>query len=96
MALEPFREYWRNVHGPIASNISVIQRYEQNHLIPSAYESEAAPPYDGLAVTWFGSTADMKKGTTTPEYAVTRADESNFLPDGHLPIIITREYLITG
>lgn len=36
----------------------------------------------------------MKRGTTTPEYADTRADEPNFLPDGHLPIIITRELLI--
>ncbi len=96
MALAPFCEYWRNVHGPIASRISVIQRYEQNHLKPSVYESEAAPPYDGLAITWFASTADMKKGTTTPEYAVTRADEPHFLPDGHLPIIITREHVIVG
>jgi len=96
MALEPFREYWRNVHGPIASRISVVRRYEQNHLQPGAYEAEAAPPYDGLAITWFASTADMKKGTTTPEYALTRADESHFLPDGHLPIIITREHLVVG
>lgn len=96
MALEPFREYWRNVHGPIASRICVIQRYEQNHLQPSAYEAEAAPPYDGLAITWFAGTADMKKGTTTPEYATTRADEPHFLADGHLPIIITREHWVVG
>jgi len=94
MALEPFREHWLKVHGPIASRISVIRRYEQNHLQPSAYEAEAAPPYDGLAITWFASTADMKKGAATPEYAATRADEPRFLPDGHLPIIITREQLV--
>jgi uncharacterized protein (TIGR02118 family) len=96
MALEPFREYWRNVHGPIASRISAVQRYEQNHLNPDVYDAEAAPPYDGLAITWFASTADMKKATTTPEYAATRADEPHFLPDGHLPIIITREHLVVG
>jgi hypothetical protein len=33
----------------------------------------------------------MREGALSPEYAVTRADEPNFLPDGHLPIIITRE-----
>ena len=38
--------------------------------------------------------ADMKRGTTTPEYASTRADERNFLPDGHLPIIIAREHRV--
>ena len=96
MALEPFREYWRNVHGPIAARISVIQRYEQNHLKPSVYAAGAAPPYDGLAITWFASTAAMKQGTATPEYAATRADEPNFIPDGHLPILITREHVVVG
>ena len=91
MALEPFRKYWREAHGPLASRISVIQRYEQNHLSMDVYAKDPDPPYDGLAITWFNSTADMRQGATTPEYAATRADEPNFLPDGHLPIIITRE-----
>ena len=94
MALEAFRAYWRGVHGPLAATIPVLARYEQNHLAPSAYDNNDAPPYDGLAVTWFASTADMKRGTTTPEYAATRADEPHFLPDGHLPIIITREHVV--
>lgn len=29
MPLEAFRAYWRNVHGPIASRIPVLCRYEQ-------------------------------------------------------------------
>ena len=94
MALEPFRAYWRNVHGPLAATIPVLHRYEQNHLALSEYEKSAAPAYDGLAITWFASTADMKRGTTAPEYAATRADEPNFLPDGHLPIIVTREHVV--
>lgn len=94
MALEPFRSYWHNVHGPLAAKIPVIRRYEQNHLALSEYQKSHPPPYDGLAITWFASTADMRKGATTPEYAATRADESHFLPDGHLPIIITREHVV--
>jgi uncharacterized protein (TIGR02118 family) len=93
MALAPFRAYWRNVHGSIAAEISAIHRYEQNHLKQSAYVDHD-PPYDGLAITWFAATADMKRATTTPEYQRTRADEPNFLPDGHLPIIIAREWVI--
>lgn len=96
MALEPFRKYWRETHGPLASTIPVLQRYEQNHLRASVYETDPDPPYDGLAITWFRSTADMRLGATTPEYAATRADEPNFLPDGHLPIIIAREHVIVG
>ena len=94
MALDAFRAYWRNVHGPLAATIPVMHRYEQNHLALSEYQKGAAPAYDGLAITWFASTADMKRGTTTSEYAATRADEPNFLPDGHLPIIISREHRV--
>ncbi len=93
MALQAFRSYWRNIHGPLAAKIPVIRRYEQNHLALSEYQN-GPPPYDGLAITWFASTADMRSGTTTPEYTATRADESHFLPDGHLPIIITREHVV--
>lgn len=93
MALEPFRRYWRETHGPLAARIPSIVRYEQNHLAMRAYGGEP-PPFDGLAITWFHSTADMRAGAGAPEYAATRADEANFLPDGHLPIIITREHTI--
>ncbi|KZD05837.1 EthD domain-containing protein [Oceanibaculum pacificum] len=89
-----FRRYWREVHGPIAARIPVLHRYEQNHLALTEYDRPSPPPYDGLAITWFASTADMKAGTRTEEYRLTRADEPHFLPDGHLPIIITREYEI--
>jgi uncharacterized protein (TIGR02118 family) len=73
----------------------VLRRYEQNHLKASAYAADPNPSYDGLAITWFDSTADMRRGTATPEYASTRADEPNFLA-GHLPIIITREHVIVS
>jgi uncharacterized protein (TIGR02118 family) len=94
MELEEFRAYWRNVHGPLAATIPVMHRYEQNHLALGEYAKSEPPAYDGLAITWFASTADMKRGTTTPQYAATRADEPNFLPDGHLPIIVAREHVI--
>jgi len=94
MELTAFQRYWREIHGPIASRIPMIRRYEQNHLASIAYIEGATPPYDGLAVTWFDSTAEMRRGAATPEYAATRADEANFLSPGHLPIIITREHLL--
>lgn len=96
MPLDAFHDYWRDVHGPIGSRIPTILRYEQNHLHPAEYGRDPDPPYDGLAITWFASTAEMRRGAETPEYAVTREDEVNFLPDGHLPIIITREVLDTA
>jgi len=94
MAVPAFQRYWREIHGPIASRIPVIRRYEQNHLASTAYAKDPTPLYDGLAITWFDSTADMRRGAATPEYAATRVDEANFLSSGHLPIIITREHLL--
>ena len=94
MAVPAFQRYWRGIHGPIAARIPVIRRYEQNHLASSAYSGDPIPLYDGLAITWFDSTAEMRQGAATPEYAATRDDEANFLSPGHLPIIITREHLL--
>lgn len=96
MDLHAFRAYWREVHGPLASQIGPLRRYEQNHLQLHEYgERRPAPAFDGLAITWFDSTAAMKEGAATPIYAATRADEANFLPDGHLPFIVTREHEIS-
>ncbi len=97
MDLQKFRDYWKRVHGPLASQIGVLRRYEQNHLQMGCYAPVGAmPPFDGLAITWFDSTTDMKQGAATPIYAETRADEANFLPDGHLPFIVTNEHVIVG
>ena len=96
MALEPFRAYWREVHGPLAAGIALMRRYEQNHLRLDQYAAAKPPRFDGLAITWFDSTGDMKAGTQTEVYAHTRADEANFLPDGHLPFIVTREHVIVA
>jgi len=96
MDLHEFRAYWRNVHGPLASRIALLRRYEQDHLLLDEYEGGRVPRFDGLALTWFDSTADMKQGAQTGIYAQTRADEANFLPDGHLPFIVTREHVIVA
>ena len=91
MSLDNFTNCWRSFHGPLACHIPGILRYEQNHARPSAYQSGGEQTYDGLAVTWFASTEDMKKTVFTPEYQATRNDDVNFLHNRPLPIIITRE-----
>jgi uncharacterized protein (TIGR02118 family) len=93
--LRKFRDHWRIIHGPLGASIKTVRRYEQNHVAQSAYAA-GSPIYDGFAVTWFESTAEMRRGVGTPEYEATRADEPNFIPPGHLPIIITREHVLAG
>ena len=94
MRRDAFRRYWREVHGPLAAKISVIQRYVQSHTRDELYQNGGRPAYDGVAVTWFNSTADMRTSATLPEYTATREDEANFLDSEELPFIITREHAI--
>lgn len=93
MPLEDFRRYWREHHGPLACHIP-FRRYEQNHLRLDAYKASRTPAFDGVAVTWFDSTEDMKATVGTPGYEATRADEAAFLRAGHLPFIITTEAVL--
>lgn len=94
MPLDEFQRYWREVHGPIAARIPMIRRYVQSHTRRSAYERGRTPAWDGVAITWFEDTGAMRASAATPEYALVRADEPNFLAPGPPPFIITKEHVI--
>ena len=91
LSILDFQKHWREVHGPMASAISVVERYVQSHVRGSAYESGINPPYDGVAITWFRNMGDMRVSAESPEYRSIREDEPNFLSPGRLPFIITSE-----
>jgi uncharacterized protein (TIGR02118 family) len=93
MSIEAFQRYWREVHGPLAAQITTVRRYVQSHTRPSAYEGGRSPVYDGAAVTWFDDTPAMRASAASPEYARVRADEANFIAPNP-PFIITREHVI--
>ncbi len=95
MSIEAFQRYWREVHGPLAALIPMVQRYVQSHTRRSAYESGRTPAHDGVAITWFDDTQAMRASAATAEYARVRDDEANFIaPDP--PFIITKEHVIVA
>jgi uncharacterized protein (TIGR02118 family) len=94
MEVEAFQRYWREVHGPTAAKIPVLRRYVQSHVRLGGYRSGRQPVYDGIPLTWFDSTADMRFSATTEEYKATMADEPNFLAEEEIPILITKEHVI--
>lgn len=93
LSVEAFQRHWRDVHGPIAAAIPVLRRYVQSH-VPAESYARRPPAYDGIAITWFDSTAAMRVSATTLEYARTRADEPNFIVAGDAPVILTTEHVI--
>ncbi len=91
MDVEAFQKYWREVHGPLATKIPQLRRYVQCHPLLTSYRAGKQPIYDGVALSWFDSTAEMRE--KPPEYRAIRRDEPNFLELHPENIIITREHV---
>ncbi len=94
MAVEDYRRYWHDVHGPIAARIPVLRRYVQSHPLIGAYRGGRQPHCDGLALTWFDHTDAMRQSAKTTEYAETRDDEGNFIDQGAHSVLLAKEYVI--
>lgn len=93
LSVAAFQSHWKNVHGPIAAALPGLGRYVQSHTLPETYDRRA-PAYDGLAITWFGSTDAMRRGTATPQFEALRRDEPHFTAPGEAPAILTTEHVI--
>ena len=90
-----FHQYWIDVHGPLGGSIPQVLRYVQSHTRIGAYANGREPVLDGVALTWFNGTSDMRESAETPEYANTRTDEPNFLT-APLDFVIADEKVIVG
>lgn len=90
---EEGHRYWLEHHGPLAARIPTLSRYVQSHVRPGAYGRATAPPFDGVALTWWADLDAMRASAESPEYAATRADEPNFIA-GTPPVILTNEHVL--
>ena len=96
LGVDEFQRYWREVHGPLASEIPMVVRYVQSHCRRAGYANGRQPPCDGIANMWFESTASMRESARTDAYARTCAVSPNFIAPGALPFVITREHVIVA
>ena len=94
LGVEEFQRCWRDVHGPLASEIPVVLRYVQSHCRRGGYAEGREPPCDGIASMWFASTAAMRESVRTDAYARTCAVSPDFVAPGEIPFIITREHVV--
>ena len=94
MDVQEFQDYWKNIHGPIANQMSTVQRYVQSHTKLAGYKRPPEPKWDGVATTWFESVDQMRKGVGTLEYQKTLADGINFADTTTQHLLITKEHFI--
>lgn len=96
LTVEEFQRHWREVHGPLGAAVPGLRRYVQSHTRLAAYEHGRNPAWDGIAIIWFDDSAALRAATLTAEYALTKADDADFIAPGPVPFIVTTEHLILG
>ena len=71
-----FHRHWRYQHGPLAAQITSMQRYCQCHLVPRPpHDLPIALEFGGTAEVWWEDIAAAERLATDPEYT------ENALPD---------------
>ena len=91
---QEFHRHWREVHARlVADTPSVarhIVRYEQNHRTEEDY-ARGEPEFDGVAIAWYRSQADMEAVFAEPEYQSKIAPDEAKLSDAERNVWIVTE-----
>lgn len=94
MAVEEFRRYWREVHGPKAAAMPGVRRYVQYACVPGP--TGAVPGHDGIAELWYDDEASWRASREAPESAASRDDLVHFCDPGKLAYLFVEEDVILG
>jgi uncharacterized protein (TIGR02118 family) len=65
LSVEQFRQYFRDVHGPMAREIPGLRRYIQNYALSSP--NRKPPGWHGVAELYFDNWQAMEEAWATPE-----------------------------
>lgn len=93
---EAFRDYWFDVHGPIAAQTKNLRHYEQHVVVDNKHRHPlGAGPIviDGYSELYFDSYADMQEGMAASREALAK-DEPNFT-QGHSAILVFAKKVCT-
>jgi uncharacterized protein (TIGR02118 family) len=88
-----FREYWRNVHGPIGVRIPGLRRLVQSPCIKVAGDKHE-PDFDGMAELWFDSREALLAARSSAEWKAVTEDEVNFINHRHTAYFVSEEDVI--
>ena len=91
---EEFHRHWREHHAPlVAGTPSVarhILRYEQNPRVAEDY-ARGEVDFDGVAIAWYRSRADMDAVFAEPEYLEKIRPDEDYLSDASRNVWIVTE-----
>ena len=88
---DAFRDYWKNMHGPIAAKVPGLRSYVQSHPFPDPHGDPL--PADGVDELLFDGIAAMQDALASPEGQAMLADISNFLDTARSgPVIIENDH----
>ncbi len=89
---EAFRDYWLNVHAPLAAAIPGMRGYRIN--IAGDPGGQPPAPYDGSAEIWFDDRAAMEAGLGSEQGRIAGDDTAHFTKS--IEFLVTQEHVILG
>jgi uncharacterized protein (TIGR02118 family) len=90
MSQDKFRDYWKNVHGPIGASIPGLRRLVQSHSIHIQGDQHPGD-FDGMAELWFDNEQALLKARRSPEWQLSSVDEENFVDHKRVAYFVSEE-----
>lgn len=103
LSLSEFRQHWLDRHAEFGRRNPAILRYVQYHALaddpiraalPQAGAGSDATGYDGMAVAWFGSAAELREAMRGDGVAAALEDESRFIDHSRSVALLADEYVV--
>lgn len=88
-AVDEFRSYWREVHGPACAAIPAVRRLVLNPVRRSVYDSGRTPAYDGVAMAWFDGMEALEQASAEIERL--RENAEAYIERARSPFVLARE-----
>ena len=90
---QEFFRYWKDVHGPIGSQIPGLRKLVQSHRRTVAGD-KAKPDYDGMAELWFDNADALLAARESPQWKASTEDEANFIDRSKVAYFVSEEHVI--
>jgi uncharacterized protein (TIGR02118 family) len=88
MSWQDFQSRWLE-NGKVAAKLPGLRRLIQCHTLPSEYERETPPDYDGVAEAWWDDMAAFQRAQASPEFQALLKSTEGFV--GEMTILPASE-----